>query len=319
MSGTILCWIPKNVTLDIILPTYNRATLLGTALDSLIEARRPQELSVTVFVVDNNSKDETAEVVRAYQQRLPWLRYIFETQQGSSAALNAGIRGGTGELVAMINDDEEVDVHWFEVIQELFQNTSFDFAGGPYRPRWGAGKPDWVCKEFGAVVGWVDGGDTAQQYGPAFAGMLMGGNAVIKRNVLNKVGPYNTTLGRIEGLGACEDEDMFQRLLAKGFRGLYVPDLVIYHHIPAERMTRRYHRRWCWGRGTSMGILARTTKANATELFGIPRWKIRYAAVGAWRALKGRLRSEGSNEAFWGELRVWDLAGYIHGKFFRSV
>jgi glucosyl-dolichyl phosphate glucuronosyltransferase len=307
------------MTLDVILPTYNRAILLATALDSLIAATCPEELGVTVFVVDNNSKDNTAEVVRAYQEQVSFLRYIFEAQQGSSAALNAGIRAGTGELVAMINDDEEVDIHWFEIIHELFQNTSFDFAGGPYQPRWSAEKPDWVSKEFGGVLGWVDGGDTVQQYGPTFDGMLMGGNAVIKRCVLDRAGPYNTDLGRIEGLGACEDEDMFQRLLANGFRGLYVPDLVIYHYIPAERMTRRYHRRWYWRRGTSMGILARTTKANATEVFGIPRWKIRYAAAGAWRALKGMLRLERSSEAFWGELRVWDLAGYINGKFFRSI
>jgi glucosyl-dolichyl phosphate glucuronosyltransferase len=308
------------LTLDVILPTYNRATLLATALDSLIAATCPEELSVTLFVVDNNSKDNTAEVVRAYQQRVSFLRYIFEAQQGSSAALNRGIRAGTGELVAMINDDEEVDVHWFEVIHELFQNSSFDFAGGPYQPRWSAEKPDWVSKEFGGVLGWVDAGDTAQPYGPAFHGMLMGGNAVIKRSALDKVGLYNTNLGRTDnGLGSCEDEDMFQRLLASGLRGQYLPALIIYHYIPGERMTRRYHRRWCWGRGRSMGILARTAKGNATELFGIPRWKIRYAAVGAWHALKGSLRLEHSNEAFWGELRVWDLAGYIHGRFFRSV
>lgn len=305
--------------LDVILPTYNRATLLATALDCLIAATRPEELSVTVFVVDNNSNDDTAQVVKAYQQQVSFLRYIFEMQQGSSAALNAGIRAGTGELVAMVNDDEEVDVHWFEVIYELFRNTSFDFAGGPYQPRWSAEKPNWVSKEFGGVLGWVDGGDTAQQYGPGFNGMLMGGNAVIKRSVLDKVGPYNTNLGRIEGLGACEDEDMFQRLLANGFRGLYAPNLVINHYIPAERMTRGYHRRWCWGRGTSMGILARTRKTEVTEVLGIPRWQIRHAAAGFCNALKGRLGLERSDRAFWGELRVWDLAGYIYGRLFRKV
>jgi glycosyltransferase involved in cell wall biosynthesis len=113
---------------------------------------------VTVFVVDNNSKDDTAQVVKAYQQQVSFLRYIFEMQRGSSAALNAGIRAGTGELVAMINDDEEVDVHWFEVIYELFRNTSFDFAGGPYQPRWSAEKPNWVSKEFAEYsAGWMAG------------------------------------------------------------------------------------------------------------------------------------------------------------------
>jgi glucosyl-dolichyl phosphate glucuronosyltransferase len=308
------------VILDVIVPTYNRVTLLATALDSLIAATCPQELSVTVFVVDNNSKDNTAEVVRAYQQRVSFVRYIFEKQQGLSAALNAGIRAGSGELVAMINDDEEVDVHWFEVIHEFFQNTSCDFAGGPYQPRWSAEKPDWVSKEFGGILGWVDGGDTVQQYGPTFNGMLMGGNAVIKRSALDKVGPYNTNLGRTDkGLGSCEDEDMFQRLLASGLRGQYLPALIIYHYIPSERMTRRYHRRWCWGRGISMGILARTRKEKVTEIFGIPRWQIRHAAAGLCCALRGRLGLHPGDSAFGGELRVWDLAGYIYGRFLRKL
>jgi glycosyltransferase involved in cell wall biosynthesis len=144
------------MTLDVILPTYNRAILLATALDSLIAATCPEELGVTVFVVDNNSKDNTAEVVRAYQEQVSFLRYIFEAQQGSSAALNAGIRAGTGELVAMINDDEEVDIHWFEIIHELFQNTSFDFAGGPYQPRWSAENQTGLAKNSaGYSGGWT--------------------------------------------------------------------------------------------------------------------------------------------------------------------
>jgi glucosyl-dolichyl phosphate glucuronosyltransferase len=102
--------------------------------------------------------------------------------------------------------------------------------------------------------------------------MLMGGNAVIKRSALAMVGPYNVGLGRTDkGLLSCEDEDMFHRLLANGFKGEYIPDLVIYHYVPRERMTRQYHRRWCWGRGTSMGMLARTRTPDVVELFRIPR------------------------------------------------
>jgi hypothetical protein len=68
--------------------------------------------------------------------------------------------------------------------------------------------------------------------------MLMGGNAVVKRSALETVGLYNTSLGRTDkGLLSCEDEDMFHRLLANGFNGMYVPDFFIYHYVPRERMT----------------------------------------------------------------------------------
>jgi glycosyltransferase involved in cell wall biosynthesis len=304
-------------SLDVVLPTFNRAALLAKALDSLAAASIPEGLHVTVYVVDNNSTDRTAEVVKEYQDRLPVpLRYIRETIQGSSSALNAGISAGTGDIVAMINDDEEIDCRWFEVIQE-FAETSFDFAGGPYRPNWEVEKPDWISKESGGIVGWVDAGDTRQEYGPNFAGMLMGGNALIRRRVLDQIGPYEVSLGRTgKGLMSCEDELMYRRLIAAGFRGIYLPELVVYHFIPAERLTRRYHRRWCWGLGNSLAVLAGLeNKPEAHTVLGIPRWRFRYAIVGLLSVLAGLFHLKSPQAAFQGELRLWTLAGLINGHF----
>lgn len=306
--------------LDVILPTYNRASLLRRTLDSLIAARRPPDLDVTVVVVDNNSTDITAELVSLYKNRLPQLEYVFETQQGLSAALNAGIRTSTSELIATINDDEEVDSGWFEVIYNFFHSCNFDFAGGPYKPNWVGRKPDWLPREFGAVVGWVDAGDKPREYGPAFNAMLMGGNAVFRRHIFEKVGLYNTALGRsATGLASCEDEDMFDRIMAANFRGMYLPDLIIHHYIPPERMTRAYHRRWCWGRGTSNGLRARGRYSAVPEVIGIPRWQIRRAVAGTLTALKSALRLAPACAGFAAELYIWDLAGYIYGKFFRRI
>src|SRR6266542_1775781 len=75
----------------------------------------------------------------------------------------------------------------------------------------------------------------------------MGGNAVFTREVLQRVGPYSTSLGRSgTRLLSCEDEDMYQRLRAAGARGLYLPQLIVYHFIPRERLTKSYHRSWCF-------------------------------------------------------------------------
>jgi glycosyltransferase involved in cell wall biosynthesis len=85
------------MTLDVVLPTYNRAALLAIALESLIAANHPEHLAVRVFVVDNNSKDNTHDVVRAYQAKQALtIEYVFQPVQGRSAALNAGIGAGIG-------------------------------------------------------------------------------------------------------------------------------------------------------------------------------------------------------------------------------
>lgn len=308
----------SRLSLDVILPTYKRPELLKRTLTSLAVAPCPKDLAVQVWVIDNNSHDETPDVVSEFQRGFPHpLHYIVETVQGLSPAVNAGIRAGKAALIGMLNDDEEVDTHWYEVIHRIFTTSDYSFLGGPYIPRWGGEKPDWVLQELGSIVGWVEAGDQPREYGPGFHGNLNGGNAVVKRSVFDKIGLYNTALGRTDkGLLSCEDEEMFERLLAGGFRGLYSPDLIILHYVPPERLTRRYHRQWSWGQGISKGVLARTRRSGVVEVMGIPRWQIRQAAGGLMRAVKGRLGLAPPSAAFEGELRVWNLAGYINGRHF---
>ena len=309
------------LTLDVVLPTFNRADLLPKTLESLMSAHRPAELDVTLWVIDNNSKDNTREIVRAYQERFPYpFHYLLEKQQGYSAALNAGIRAGSGGLIGMINDDEEVDAGWFQAIYSIFSTGTFDFAGGPYDPNWGAPKPEWITKEIGGIVGWVNVGSDRQEYGPKFNGILMGGNSVVRRSAFERVGLYDTALGRTDkGLNSCEDEDMYGRLLAHGLRGMYLPELIIRHYIPPERMTKSYHRRWCFGRGTSLGVLSKTRKTEVAQIFGIPRWQIRQTLVGLVRMVKGWFGLEKPHIAFQGELKLWDFIGFLNGRFLRRA
>ena len=92
---------------DVILPTYNRADLLGRALDSLLAAAVPADMTVTIAVVDNNSRDETHGVVTARMSGTgSRVRYLREERQGRSFALNCGIAATSGDLVAMVDDDE---------------------------------------------------------------------------------------------------------------------------------------------------------------------------------------------------------------------
>ena len=52
--------------LDVIVPTYNRQDMLKRMLDSLFAAEKPAELKVHITIVDNNSKDNTRQVVESY-------------------------------------------------------------------------------------------------------------------------------------------------------------------------------------------------------------------------------------------------------------
>lgn len=306
----------KTMRLDVVIPTYNRAWLLPRTLDSLLAADRPLGLTLTVVVVDNRSTDDTRAVVERYMPQFTGaLRYVYESKAGRSSALNAGIAASDGDLVGMIDDDEEVDRRWLHVIADCFADSAVDFIGGPYVPRWGGDKPDWLTTSYRAAVGWVDSGDGVRQFGPGFDAMLMGGNAVIRRDVLERVGAYATDLGRASEtqLLSCEDRDMFNRLLAIGARGFYRPDLVIHHFIPPERLVKSYFRRWSFWHGVSLGVLDRRQPAPVPYVCGVPRYMIGSALRGGLGAFRARREPAGT---FAAELTFWELAGFFYGKHF---
>ena len=304
--------------LDVIIPTYNRHEMLRRTLNSLLAAEVPHGLDVRVTVVDNNSTDQTRQTVEDYTKRFGGrLDYVFESRQGRSSALNAGIKATEGDLVGMIDDDEEVDGRWFECVLKAFSDEGVDFIGGRCLPRWGAEHPAWLPRDYPGVIGWIDSGDEVLPFDENYPGILMGGNAVLRRSTLERVGLYATTLSRnSKRLLAGEDEDMYRRLLGSGARGLYLPDLIIHHYVPPERLTKRYFRRWCFWNGVSHGLIERERRTPVAYLLGVPRYLYGRAARGLLRVARGAFSRKDRARNFSDELAVWDFAGFFYGKHF---
>ena len=303
--------------LDVLIPTLNRAPLLAGALRSLLDAEVPPGLDVHILVIDNRCTDETPALVARYSATYPGrVTLISERRRGKSRALNAGIAATSGDLVGMIDDDEEVDRQWYRVIYDAFQDDSLDFAGGPYVAVWEAPPPRWIPDDYLAVLGAVDNGDQIRDYGASFPGILKGGNAVIRRRTLGRVGPYAEWLGPAGAarLLSCEDEEMYHRLLKSGARGRYLPSLVIYHHVLAHRVSPQYYRRWCFWRGVSRGLMDRRHPLPVPYLAGVPRFLYGRAARGFFNLLQRCARRKSESGTFADELAMWDLAGYFYGR-----
>lgn len=301
--------------LDVLIATHNRAALLGDAIESVFAAT-PGPFTTSVTVVDNNCTDNTAAVLATARARHgDRVQIVHEKQPGRSPALNAGISATKGELVATIDDDETVNDDWLLVIANAFDDPRTDFIGGPYVPRWGANRPSWLGSSFHGVIGWVDNGPDIRQYGPGFGAMLMGGNAVFRRRVLERIGPYPTDIGRKpDRLLAGEDEEIFRRLLGIGAVGYYRPDLVIHHFIPPERLRKDYFRRWCFWRGVSMGVVDRRRPEAVPYFLGVPRYMLGHAVRAAGDTLCRLISKNEAARVFSNELTWWDLAGFTYGK-----
>lgn len=308
--------MPARLRLDVLVPTHNRAAQLDRCVRSVLDATPSSHLDVHVTVICNACADHTQEVVRLLQAAYPRrISMIVERRRGKSKALNAGIAATFGDLVGMIDDDEEVDRRWVEVAGAAFQEGEIDFIGGPYIPVWATPPPDWLPDDYLAVLGAVDNGSVARPYDRQFPGILKGGNAIVRRATLQKVGPFADHLGpgSFARLFSCEDEDMYWRLLEHGAKGQYLPDLVIYHYIAEARLSREYYRKWCFWRGVSRGLMDRRHPLPVTYLAGVPRF-LWGRAGRAFLRLAATPRVRPARETFGDELRMWDVAGYFYGR-----
>src|SRR5690349_5231481 len=97
--------------------TYNRCQTLRSALESVL-GQEADGVRFEVIVVDNNSTDDTKQVVESFVRRgHSNLRYSFEGRQGLSHARNAGIAVARSPLVAFTDDDIRVAPDWVSTIK----------------------------------------------------------------------------------------------------------------------------------------------------------------------------------------------------------
>jgi glycosyltransferase involved in cell wall biosynthesis len=95
--------------------TYNAERYLPEILDRVRSQEQLEEYQWEVLVVDNNSTDQTAQIIKDYQaQWLPNipLRYYLETRQGSSYARRRAIEEANAPLIGFLDDDNEPGLTW---------------------------------------------------------------------------------------------------------------------------------------------------------------------------------------------------------------
>ena len=93
---------------SIIIPTYNRATMLPITLDSFIALDYPND-RLEIIVANNNSIDETKQVLEGYCSRYSHFKTILEPRQGVHYARNSAARMARGEILYFTDDDMIAD------------------------------------------------------------------------------------------------------------------------------------------------------------------------------------------------------------------
>ena len=300
--------------LSIVICTHNRSKLVRSAVEHLL-AQQTRELEAEIIVVDNNSTDDTAEVVQRLLRASPVETcYLFERAQGISYARNTGWRRARAPIVAFTDDDVEVAPDWMARIVAAFkEHPETECVGGKVLPEWPFAPPRWLTRNHWAPLAILDYGEEALQLDHNNPRCLVGANFAFRRSALKRIGGFSAAVQRVkDGIGSIEDHEFLIRLWDSGSHALYVPELVVVAPVDIPRMTKSYHRRWHYGHGHFHAIMRSPSleRSSTGHLFNVPAHLYRQALVdaAAWvsDAIRGRM-----DDAFVHENRVRFFCGFF--------
>jgi glycosyltransferase involved in cell wall biosynthesis len=259
--------------ISVVVCTYNRRESLRKTLESLAHLRAPPDSPWELIVVDNNSSDDAADVVKTFGAGSRFgVHYVFEVNQGVSHARNAGINAARGDIVAFTDDDVTVDPGWLCELEKAFDQFGCMGVGGKVIPVWIGQKPSWLRADShyplrsGAVVSFDQGEEPCELRTP-----LVGVNMAFRKATFQKYGAFRTDLGK-RGNDAMtgEDTEFCGRLWRAGDNIVYAPRAIVYHPVPKARAKKSHFQSYYFNYGRYTARLNGSPE-NAILWFGVPK------------------------------------------------
>ena len=236
----------QKILLSIVICTYNRKELLKLCLEHLLSQVKDKE-TIEVIVVDNNSSDDTRNVVQLKQKIAPSLKYILETQQGLSFARNRGGEEAQGYFIGYIDDDAIVEEHFIANVLHTINEYDFDLFGGRVLPWFRYGQPRWLSNNFESNLSDNSLLEKTEDWGSLWGGVLF-----VKKEVFLKIGQFHTDLGMGLTMGYGEDTH-FVKLAHQAHYQLGVnPTVIIYHLVRKEKLKISWHFRAFYHKGRAI-------------------------------------------------------------------
>jgi glycosyltransferase involved in cell wall biosynthesis len=238
-----------NTQISIIICTFSKADLLRNTLLSLEKLLDIDQAEV--IVVDNNSLDETAEVVLECMHKLKGvvnIRYVFESRQGLSVARNTGVDAARAPIIAFLDDDALPYISWLPNIRNAFKRYPDAAAiGGPIHPDFETTRPEWLIKQLEMSFTIVNLGNHEREY--SRTNYPLGANMAIRSEALRNVRFPETPKFQWSSLLFKEEAWLFKLLRKKRMKLYYIPGMRVRHYIPEDRLQREWIKRRYYDQG----------------------------------------------------------------------
>jgi GT2 family glycosyltransferase len=287
--------------LSIVIPNWNGKQFLQPCFDAL---RRQTYGQLEIIMADNASTDGSQAFVREHYPEVVIIQ--LPENRGFTGACNAGMEASTGEYICLLNNDTEVDPNWAQSVVDTFaqhpevgsvaskmllfnQRDTLHTAGDYFTTD---GRP-------GNRGVWQR--DEGQYDQEAYVFSACGGSSVYRRTMLDKIGLLDDDFFFL-----MEDVDLGWRAQLSGWRCLYTPKAIVYHHLSATGggVTASFYD----GRNSILLLMKNLPAALWWKYgFSILRRQASSAfqAIRAWRGEAARARLRGMVVGLRDALRFW--------------
>jgi glycosyltransferase involved in cell wall biosynthesis len=302
-----------NLRITVAVITYNRSRFLRETLAGLVRQDYPAD-RWELLVIDNNSTDDTRDVVASFMASTPTPRHVLELRQGLDHGRNRAIDEAQGDVVVLVDDDILMEPTWLGQLVAPFSSDrahAIGVVGGEVVPVFPDGIPPWLEGAHWPLGFRLDSGPLPLDQAP------MGANFAFPKWVFTRFGKFDTHLDRKGGkLFGGGDSEMIRRVRAVGLDAWFVPGAKVLHQIPASRLTLAYATRHAFDSARSRVVdKVRTLRAAGTSPYGY----LASRALGSLLKVAGfggtalvcllTLRGDGARRAF---VRTWRSCGYLY-------
>lgn len=274
---------------SVVIPNWNGRHFLKPCLDSLLAQTYPQ---VEIIIADNASADGSQDFLREHYPGVTLIE--LPENRGFTGACNAGMEAARGEYIALLNNDTEVDARWVEVVISVFaQHPDVGIVASKMllfdRRDYLHTAGDFFTLDGRAGNRGVWQRDTGQYDEEAEVFSACGGSSAYRKTMLDQIGLLDDDF-----FFSLEDIDLAWRAQLAGWRCLYTPGAIVYHHLSATGggVTASYY--------DGRNLLYVLAKNYPTALWRRHRWKIikaqariAWEALRAWRGQAARARLRG--------------------------
>lgn len=263
----------RNWEICVLFATRNGSKTLPIMLEALLNIRVPKS-GWKIIVVDNNSTDNSMEILNSYKFKLP-LTILSETKPGKNASLNKGLTYTSGDLVVLTDDDVIPDRDWLLNFEEAaIENPGCDIFGGAISPFWPYTPPSWI--EYYATRGFSYAlTDPLRPTGETRPNFIWGPNMMIRRKLIQAGHRFSDDVGP-KGAGSYimgSETEFTGRLYELGHKCFFCQNIQVKHIIRREQMTRSWLmlRSYRYGRSVAYRKTSDGSLCNAIIIWGVPR------------------------------------------------